>query len=147
MPRINDPIDRLISSTFEVSRIMRQHLCDSGNKVNFLQIHALLIISDQKGITMKELASALHITSPSATTFVDRLVKLGWVERKADPKNRKLVRLSLTRTGTAALHQVHAERSKVVRTLFSFLTSREQELLAEIHEKILRRYAEKYPSR
>lgn len=46
---------------------------------------------------MGTLASCLPSASPSgATQIADRLVRLGLVERRGDPEDRRLVRLSLS---------------------------------------------------
>lgn len=149
MPRSKDTIDHLLDTTFEIQRVLRQEMmkCAGLGRINFQQIFALLIIDDHAGMTMKELAIALHITSPSATTLVDRLVKLQWVARKSDPKNRKLVRLSVTSAGHRVLKQMQNERRTIVGKFFSLLSARECSLLASLHQKLLRRYAETHPSR
>jgi DNA-binding MarR family transcriptional regulator len=97
-----------------------------------LQIHALLYVREHEGMTMKELAKHLKITSPSATSFVNRLVKLKWVERFTDPENRKLVRLKISTTGTAMLQQSMKERKEEMRKVLSLLSPDDQEELARI---------------
>lgn len=94
--------------------------------MNPMQMHGLFIIAEHPNITMKELAEALHVTSPSATSFVDRLVKLKWVKRSADRKNRKLVRLSLKPAGTAALRTGMKQHSAMMHELFSLLSNHDQ---------------------
>lgn len=136
-----DPIGRIIQSTVEFGRIMRhQMMCAPGEQMNFVQIHALMVIAEQPGITMKELATGMHVTSPSATSLVNRLVKLKWVDRKHDTKNRKLVRLKLTAKGASELKAKQEARGKILRELFGYLSSTEQETLAAIHEKLIHAY-------
>ncbi|MEK7217947.1 MAG: MarR family transcriptional regulator, partial [Patescibacteria group bacterium] len=94
--------DAIIHLSFDLSRVIRHMmLCvhEEGVHVNFLQIHALALIEQHPGMTMKELAEALRVASPSATSFVNRLVRGKLVSRVRDAKNRKLVRLTLTREG------------------------------------------------
>lgn len=101
------------------------------------QIHALLIIQEREGLTMKELAMMMHVTSPSATSFVDRLVKLGYVERIHDPGNRRLVRLSITEKGALMLKNKIAERRKMFGELLRVLPESDQRILSEILRKLL----------
>ena len=139
MSQPKDPIDRIIESTYEFGRIMRQHmLCNpkTGEATNPLQLHALFLISEQEGMTMKELANLLHVSSPSATSLVNRLVKVQWVGRMHDDRNRKLVRLWLTPLGKRVLKEKHDQRRAAFRGIFSLLTSSEQLQLAELHEKL-----------
>ena len=85
---------------------------------------------------MKELAKSLHVASPSATSLINRLVKMQWVGRMHDEKNRKLVRLSLTPLGKRILREKHDRRREVLRSIFSLLTPSEQAQLARLHEKL-----------
>jgi DNA-binding MarR family transcriptional regulator len=144
----NDPVDRIMQSTFEMGRVFRQRMMGAEaasergpGAANLLQMHALLIVEEHKGITMKQLADALHVASPSATSLVNRLVKLRWIQRLQDPANRKLVRLKLTETGRTFLRRKHQRRRELMRELLAFLSSDERESLARLQEKILERYA------
>lgn len=139
-PRKN-PLDRLIESTYDFGRVMRQQMIGhvKGEAGNLLHIHALFLISESDGLTMKELAQSLHVSSPSATSLVNRLVRMAWVGRKHDDRNRKLVRLWLTPLGKRILRQKHDKRRQVLRCIFGLLTSVEQMQLAELHEKLSRK--------
>ena len=85
---------------------------------------------------MKEIAKSLHITSPSATSLVNRLVDMKWVGREHDTENRKLVRLRLTPLGKKILREKHEKRREVLRHIFGHLTQPEQLQLAHLHEKL-----------
>ena len=135
--RPKDPIDRIINSTWEFGRVMRQQMLgDAKGGANLLQLHTLFLISEQEGLTMKELATSLHVASPSATSLINRLVKMQWVGRMHDDKNRKLVRLWLTPLGKRILREKHDRRREVLRSIFSLLTPSEQAQLARLHEKL-----------
>ncbi len=137
-PRKN-AIDRLIESTYDFGRIMRQQMigqAKTADGANLLHIHALFLISEMKGMTMKQLADSLHISSPSATSLVNRLVRTGWVGRLHDKQNRRLVRLRLTPSGKTILRKKHERRRQVLRRIFGLLTTAEQLELARLHEKL-----------
>ena len=86
MSKQKDPLDRLIDSTYAFGRVMRQQMLgqmkDGGG--NLLHVHALFLISESEGVTMKQFAQSLHVSSPSATSLVNRLVKMQWVGRLHD---------------------------------------------------------------
>ena len=139
-----DPLDRLIDSTYDFGRIMRQQMLGGmkmGGGTNPLHLHALFLISEQEGLTMKELATSLHVSSPSATALANRLVRMTWVGRMHDDKNRKLVRLWLTPLGKRILKEKHERRRVVLRHIFGHLTKSEQLELARLHEKMSRHLA------
>jgi MarR family transcriptional regulator, organic hydroperoxide resistance regulator len=131
-------IDRLVQAVYDLGRIMRQRMmqCHTG-ELHMGQIHALLLIQEREGITMKELASLLHVTSPSATAFADRLVRLGYVERMRDPENRRVVRLRILPKGTDMLASKMAERRRIFTEILGILPESDQRILAEILRKVL----------
>lgn len=130
MTPTSDTPARIIQLWMEISRLLRKSMSkrDPGAcKMNQLQMHGMLVVAEHPDITMKELADLLHISSPSATSFVDRLVKLSWIERVADVKNRKLVHLRMLPAGKEALGQAVKEHSAVMHGLFSLLSQPDQD--------------------
>jgi DNA-binding MarR family transcriptional regulator len=123
---------RAMRKKMSTSRIMNQDACP-----NMLQIHVLHMISEHQGITMKEVAGFMKVSSPSATTFVNRLVNLGWVERVADIKNRKLVRLKMTLKGEKVLKDMMTARHKAFELLLSGLPQADQQDFIRILQKLL----------
>jgi DNA-binding MarR family transcriptional regulator len=61
--------------------------------------------SDQRRLRMSALADALLIARSSCTRLVARLVDEGWVEREDDPSDGRVVWVSLTAAGRAALRR------------------------------------------
>jgi DNA-binding MarR family transcriptional regulator len=129
MTPTSDTPARIIQLWMEISRLLRKSMSkrDAGAcQMNHLQMHGMSVVAEHPDITMKELADLLHISSPSATSFVDRLVKLSWLERVADAKNRKLVHLRMLPAGKEALALAVKEHSAVMHGLFSLLSSSDQ---------------------
>jgi DNA-binding MarR family transcriptional regulator len=81
---------------------------------------------------MKELAGHLGITSPSATSLVNRLVKLKWVTRFSDPDNRKLVRLKTAPLGRAMQMKAMEKHVAMMRNILSYLPKSDQSSFARI---------------
>ncbi len=126
---------RIIQLWMEISRLLRKSMSKKAPgacQMNHLQMHGMLVVAEHPDITMKELADLLHISSPSATSFVDRLVKLSWLERVADTKNRKLVHLRMLPAGKDALAQAVKEHSAVMHGLFSLLSQGDQEQFEKV---------------
>jgi MarR family transcriptional regulator, organic hydroperoxide resistance regulator len=133
-----DGIDALIQSVYELCRVMRKKmLCCEDGEVHMGRIHALLHIQENPRITMKQLADALKVSSPSATSFVERLVKLSLVERLHDKDNRRFVRLKLLPKGKKILKQKIAERRKMFVEVLGALSSNDQKVLFKILQKVL----------
>ena len=136
------PLDRLLALTMEVHRIMRSKLFHSmqGVGVNILQLHGLLMVREHPGVTMKEIARHLAISSPSATVFVARLEEQGYLLRIRDRDNRKIVRVKLTAKGQAIAERASKEFLKAFGSLFALLSPSRQEEIADSFEQITRLY-------
>ncbi len=78
-------------------------------------------------LTMNEVARSLGVAMSTATQLADRLERLGLVERKADPGDRRVVRLALTETGRAAIAEHNRERDARIGVAMQRLTLAERE--------------------
>ena len=140
---VNDT-DRLVDLTFNVARLLRRRMVEASRSEdqvkNWLQVHALFVIAEREGITMKQLADVLMITAPTATTFIGRLVRMRCVVRVADPNNRKLVRLKITVMGKRLLKQHKARRMAVLRSILSHVPAKDQRELARIFSQLLHHF-------
>jgi MarR family transcriptional regulator, transcriptional regulator for hemolysin len=61
-----------------------------------------------QGITQSELAEILEIEKPSLGRLLDRLEAKGWIERRADPADRRAKRLHLTGEVQALMRRLRA---------------------------------------
>jgi DNA-binding MarR family transcriptional regulator len=132
-----DVTDGILQATFEIGRMLRKKSLASKAAIHMGQLHALAFIREQDGITMKELAAMMQITSPSATSFVDRLVQLKYVRRSQHQRNRKMVHLSVTPLGKRVLKEQMAEKKKMFARILTSLSSSDQMTLLVILRKML----------
>ncbi len=139
-------VDQIIQTVFELGRVIRHDVIAKekgkvGDRTNFLQIHALFLIDAHEGMTMKEFATAMMVTSPSATSFVNRLVKMGWVTRVSDPNNRKVIRLKLSAKGKTVMKKRMSEKREHMRSILDLLPAKDQSdmarILSTLHSKLL----------
>lgn len=93
-----------------------------------------------------ELAAEERVTQPAITLLVNRLAEKGWVERIADPSDRRAVLVSLTPEGEEAFTRLKAEYHALLHEEIAALDDREVETLANSVE-ILDRLIERLRSR
>ena len=86
---------------------------DYFKNLSLAEMHTLDAIGPYGSRTMTETAQILDITVGTLTVAVDRLVKKGYVERCRDEKDRRVVRISLTREGKLAA-RMHGKFHKVL---------------------------------
>lgn len=66
------------------------------------QSGVLFLLGDQDGVLIGEAADALDLAPSAMTGLIDRMTRAELVERQADPKDGRAMRLHLTDKGRAA---------------------------------------------
>jgi DNA-binding MarR family transcriptional regulator len=70
------------------------------------QLSVLASLRDGGPQRITDLARGEHVTQPTMTTLVARLDRQGWVERRPDPDDGRVVNVALTRAGRTALRDL-----------------------------------------
>jgi DNA-binding MarR family transcriptional regulator len=94
------------------------------------QHHVMLALNGSEsddGPTVKDVASALGVSSPSAVELISRMVGAGLLDRGEDPTDGRVTRLHLTRRGRKLMHQLSETHLPRLRDLHI----RSLELLSE----------------
>lgn len=73
--------------------------------VSLEQWRALKVISEQAGLTMRELARSLAQNNPTLTKIIDKMVSEALVYRLPDQEDRRKVRLFISDKGKSVLQQ------------------------------------------
>lgn len=79
---------------------------DDGSRARELtlpQVTTLLAVRDVGALGIKALSEATHVSAPSASAMVDRLVEAGLLWRENSRTDRREVRVSLTPEGAGAV--------------------------------------------
>ncbi len=77
----------------------------------------LIWLERQPGLSQKELAELLEVEPISVARLIDRLEARGMVERRADPRDRRIWRLHLLPPAGAVLREIDHERADITRML------------------------------
>jgi DNA-binding MarR family transcriptional regulator len=101
------------------------------------QMQALHAIAQRGPVAMGTLAGCLQSASlSSATQLADRLVKLGLVERSADPEDRRVVRLGLSPRGRELLERMESAWKEGVGEALAGLSDAECATLVRLLERV-----------
>jgi len=143
MPKQSLHSSRLASLLFVIGRRMR----DGGGHgkarkgLSLLHFETLRYIRANGRPLMRDLAAHLLITPPAATLLVDGLVRHRFIARVFDPKDRRAVRVVVTRKGKLLFERQIRKKMQEIKKVFSVLTPKEQVALAEILEKVAKKKA------
>lgn len=125
-------------SIFEKVLVAEEKSLQKGyfSNLSLAEMHTLDAIGPYEARTMTETAQILGITVGTLTVSVDRLVKKGFVERRRDEEDRRVVRISLTRDGKLAA-RMHGKFHKVLaKHILEPYTDEEQELLLSLVKEV-----------
>ncbi len=76
--------------------------------------------------TISEVATSVGVSLPTASELVEQLDEKGWVERKANPADRRQVLVELTPQARAHAEELYEIRRHQVRTALMRLTPKER---------------------
>ena len=83
------------------------------------QFDVLATLHRGEGIIQQELVARLWVTKGNVTGVVDRMEALGWIERRPDPEDRRVNRLSLTDAGRQKFAEAIPEHHAVIHEVMA----------------------------
>jgi DNA-binding MarR family transcriptional regulator len=104
--------------------------------LSILQIQALIFLSQNKKVSMTDIAKQFNIELPSATSLLNKLYDQKLVERKTETSDRRLVIIVLTESGKKLLEQAVKARKEKVEKILSYLSDTEKKDLLNIFKTL-----------
>jgi len=101
----------------DVTRLMRKHFDRRAVRFRMTraQWRALKRLSHNEGMRQNELAEQLEMEPIAIGRVIDRLQKAGFVERRADPADRRAWRLHLTTRAHGVVDDMELISSELLR--------------------------------
>jgi DNA-binding MarR family transcriptional regulator len=115
-----------------VHRLMRRRLRQDlvGVRLRGAQVELLRLVRGRPGIGVAAAARELHLAGNSVSTLVNQLVAAGFLEREADPRDRRAARLTVTEAAQQRMGEWDVRRSELVRRHVAGLPERDRDALA-----------------
>jgi len=85
---------------------------------------------------MGELGKVSDVQLSTLTRIIDKLVGWGFVQRKAEPSDRRVVKVILSNKGIKVVEKFEAARKKRIISILKCLIPQERENLMEILQVI-----------
>ncbi len=96
------------------------------------QFDVLAQLAREEGITQQTLADRLLVTKGNVCGLMERMVEQGWIERRADPDDRRAYMLYLTPQGEMLARQILPAQNRLIAQLFGRLTPEKQKTLLDL---------------
>lgn len=91
----------------------------------------------QDGLTQSALAEQLAVQGASVTQLLQRMEEAGWITRRRDPEDNRLVRVYLTEKGREKERSISEQFLKLQEMVFAGITPRERALLRQLLQQML----------
>jgi DNA-binding MarR family transcriptional regulator len=100
------------------------------------QVLAMVSIQERGGCTLTELKREMHVSAPTVTGIIDRLVRDGYVRRSPDRNDRRVKNVVLTAKGQKIINQFRVNIRKRWQYILSKTPLNMAETLVIIMQKI-----------
>jgi len=128
-------ISRILHSYNEISKSINPPSLQQI-ELTSAQIKALTSFYGAEEYTMSDLSQNLGVTLPTTTSMINRLIQFGFIERKRDNKDRRVVKVKLTIRGRVILKKLMEERRIALEALLQALNNEELTTFLESIENV-----------
>lgn len=100
----------------------------------------LYLLLHEDTLNMSDIADRIHRRKPTVTVLVDKLIQLGYVEKRVDSQDERVHLISLTSRGKALKPEVMKISADLLSRVYKGFSEEEQKilimLLSKIHKNI-----------
>ena len=102
----------LLVLVYDLARLMRVRADQRARQRGMTRAQWVILswLERRPGLSQTELAGLVESEPITVARLIDRLEARGFVERRADPKDRRINRLHLTDAAVPLLDEIHAHR-------------------------------------
>jgi DNA-binding MarR family transcriptional regulator len=129
-------IDQLQQVFLLAVRKMGKDITVGSDEVTQAQFYILQLLKNEGRCTVTQLAERLTVKPSAITAMIDRLIKLSYVTRERDEKDRRVVFIQLSDAGKQILQEASEKRKKILCKYFAHLEREELESLVAIFTKL-----------
>jgi len=127
----------LMRASRRIEDIIRQDIQAHG--LTLSEFGTLEALFHKGTLTVAEVIEKILVPHSSMSYVIERLLEKGLIEKKQDDDDRRVYRLSLTKTGSDYVAAVYPIHEKALRTVLDSLSEQEEETLQCLLKKIGKR--------
>ena len=134
----------LVRLFHDITEIEEKAIKDGAYKnLTLNDMHVIEAIGTGAPKNMSTVAKALSVTTGTLTIAINSLVKKEFVNRVRSEEDRRVVLVSLTKTGKAAYEQHRKFHEEMIDSIVGQLDPKESEILAKVLSKMTRFFDER----
>ena len=122
----------------DVTRLMRKHFDRRAVRFGLTraQWRALKRVHHSEGLTQNELAEFLEMEPIAVGRLIDRLQKAGFIERRADPNDRRCWRLHLLPKAHAVVDDMEQISSELFKQSQRGITAADMKIMLDVFTRM-----------
>ncbi|MER2536620.1 MAG: MarR family transcriptional regulator [Rhizobiaceae bacterium] len=126
-------IERLGFIIHDAARLMRKRFEQRGAEhgLSAAQWRLLARVVKEPGVSQVRLAELLEVEPISVSRLVDRMEEAGWIERRADPADRRVRTIHPTPRSTQAFNSIKSVAGEVYEEALAGLAAEKRRTLVE----------------
>ncbi|MBN1354316.1 MAG: MarR family transcriptional regulator [Candidatus Omnitrophica bacterium] len=105
-------------------------------RMTFAQMIILDFLYMKGESKMGDVSRAMGVTKSAVTGLTDRLIKVGFLRRFRSLNDRRIVRITLSKRGSAVARRLAGYKLKMIGTLFSNISQKERRQYLGILKKL-----------
>jgi DNA-binding MarR family transcriptional regulator len=99
------------------------------------QLRVMMMIATRGAMNLAGVAAGLQVSPSNASRICDRLLKVGMLDRRDDPADRRNISLTLTADGQALIDRVNRHRRSAIRRILRQIPPDRRDLLATVFDE------------
>lgn len=93
------------------------------------QAGILFVLNQEGEMSQKKLAKKMHLTPPTITSAIQKMEKMGYIQRKVDAEDQRVQLLRITEKGSACIDQIYMVGKQMDEMVFKGMSLEEKLLL------------------
>ncbi len=132
-------MDQIFDITDKIRKIMEQKITpEDSPDITPLQLSALRFLYKNPKSTVGLLGEHLYLSSSAVAQLTDRLASAEYIKRENDPKDRRVVLLSLTESGKGMLSKIQHYKRKRMKEVLQYMSEKDLEKMVHILSNLLK---------
>ena len=119
------------------NQVFQDEMKRIGADVTSVQFASMQAIELHGEMEQSQIAQSIHYDKATIGGVIDRLEKRGWVERKANPKDRRAKLVTLTREGRKALEEITPVVKALQDQVVANLNDDERAMFIQLAQKVV----------
>jgi DNA-binding MarR family transcriptional regulator len=127
-----DDLDVAVQLRTAITRLSRRLRQESLGTISPAQASALAMVSRLGSPTLGELARAEQIQPPTMTRLIAGMEERGLVERRAEPTDRRIARITITEAGFHELERIRQTKTAFLSRRLEGISTDQRAQLPEL---------------